>query len=435
MAEVIGRDLVEILDVAYIHLSLSDGASLYLAPDGAPLEQNLLPENWYDHEWLKDHAKSLPGTSCARRVETKPVEGRSLDIVIRNSRVGQETPSSDCLLDDITDWQFNSPFEEFQLLNQLRSSRDGATEVVHTQKPYGIFVPPGNIEPWQMGRKQSVFSNASSRMTNLELDIHKEYYVVYGWIDGLDATQVGMQPEQIKELTLKVDSDLASKGFKVGDRKPHHIIVRPQIDGTLLKKGDHIVYAIIDYELLTRTEEYLASTSTMTRRAYHERQAMRFAGSQHKFPDNLAPINILGVDYVCGKVPSTGGTLFVVGKDPRLFDYFLPERWRRTPSIRLSQVRETYKTITKDGLNFVWRQSRVGEVPNVSPDDEKSLNMLEFGYNSPFEEVKIALDLARNGANTIYPRAIYRTGHTTEVATAMLDDSRYKSHSQIVCQD
>ena len=34
----------------------------------------------------------------------------------------------------------------------------------------------------------------------------------------------------------------------------------------------------------------------------------------------------MGVDYVYGEVESTGGALWVVGRDPVLFDYFLPEK-------------------------------------------------------------------------------------------------------------
>ena len=49
-------------------------------------------------------------------------------------------------------------------------------------------------------------------------------------------------------------------------------------------------------------------------------------------PAHLKAINLLGVDYIVGHAESTGGLLWVVGRDPDLFNYFLPERWRRTPN-------------------------------------------------------------------------------------------------------
>lgn len=40
-------------------------------------------------------------------------------------------------------------------------------------------------------------------------------------------------------------------------------------------------------------------------------------------PSHLSCLNIMDVDYVFGVAESTGGRLWVVGKDPLLFDYFL----------------------------------------------------------------------------------------------------------------
>jgi len=49
-----------------------------------------------------------------------------------------------------------------------------------------------------------------------------------------------------------------------------------------------------------------------------------------------------------GHAESTGGLLWVVGHDPELFNYFLPERWRRTPRWCLSEKRGVFHTRTKD---------------------------------------------------------------------------------------
>ena len=83
-------------------------------------------------------------------------------------------------------------------------------------------------------------------------------------------------------------------------------------------------------------------------------------------PDHLRPARIFGVDYVYGHCESTAGVLWVVGQDPDLFDYFLPERWRTTQQIRLFENHETYLTTSKDAVRLVWKVSRVGEYPETA---------------------------------------------------------------------
>ena len=117
-------------------------------------------------------------------------------------------------------------------------------------------------------------------------------------------------------------------------------------------------------------------------------------------PAHLHATNLLGVDYVFGRAESTGGLLWVVGKDPDLFNYFLPERWRRTPKKKLSSHNQVFHTCTKDNINLVWRVSRMGEPawltnPGSNPDAAR-----EHGFNSPFEEFAFALNLSRHGVKT-----------------------------------
>jgi hypothetical protein len=68
-----------------------------------------------------------------------------------------------------------------------------------------------------------------------------------------------------------------------------------------------------------------------------------------------------------------------------VFDYFLPERWRKTHSWRLSENNEVYYTVTKDNIHIVWKISRVGDRPEVDPADPVAARIEEYGYNSPFE--------------------------------------------------
>jgi hypothetical protein len=139
----------------------------------------------------------------------------------------------------------------------------------------------------------------------------------------------------------------------------------------------------------------------------------------------------MGVDYVYGQVESTGGALWVVGRDPVLFDYFLPEKWRRTPRTRLSAAYEIYETVTKDNVHLVWRVSRVGQIPDADPFVRREKRILAYGYNSPFEEFSIAMELSRQGIETTYPRAVYMTGHRSTVSSSLVDDSRYESHADL----
>jgi hypothetical protein len=147
-------------------------------------------------------------------------------------------------------------------------------------------------------------------------------------------------------------------------------------------------------------------------------------------PPQLKIVNVLEVDYVFGHVESTDGLLWTVGRDPDLFDYFLPERWETTPRTKLSEYHEIYHTVTKDYINMVWKVSKVGLRPDMDPFKEDERRILEHGYNSPFEEVSIAVQLSRAGIRTVYPRAIYMFGNEISISDSIRDGSRYKSHEQ-----
>ncbi|RMG04864.1 MAG: hypothetical protein D6726_02525, partial [Nitrospirae bacterium] len=132
---------------------------------------------------------------------------------------------------------------------------------------------------------------------------------------------------------------------------------------------------------------------------------------------------------------STKGRLWVVGRDPYLFDYFLPERWENTPKTRISAYSQLYYTVTKDNIHLVWKISRVGLQPDMDPFKEDEQRILEYGYNSPFEEFGLALYLSEKGLPTIYPRAIYMAGNKTEISDELFDNSRYESHAGIKTPD
>jgi hypothetical protein len=141
-------------------------------------------------------------------------------------------------------------------------------------------------------------------------------------------------------------------------------------------------------------------------------------------PEHLRRVNVFDVDYVWGQAESTHGMLWVVGRDPALFDYFIPERWRHTPRKKLSETAQTYHTVSKDHVRLVWKVSRVGEAPEADAGSH--------GYNSPFEEFAIAMELNKKGFSVVYPRAIYMSGlESPRAQEYVTDSSRFQSHERL----
>jgi len=272
------------------------------------------------------------------------------------------------------------------------------------------------------------------------LDMSRLYAVIYEWIEGIDAAQAFEQgtldEKYMESLTLKADNAIRTEGFIVRDRKPHHIIVRPENSRDLAKdKEGEVFYGLVDFELLERTPERKKIVMGTKRSDYLKRQRDRFTEDPNKFHPHLAHVNILGVDYIYGHVESTKGALWVVGKDPYLFDYFLPERWEQTPRTKISVFNEMYYTVTKDNIHLVWKVSNVGIQPDMDPFKEDEKRILEYGYNSPFEEIFLAVELSRKGILTIYPRSIYRTGNNTGTSDNVSDKNRYKKHKDYITPD
>ena len=112
-----------VFGVDYHHLSLSGGGDLYVTEYGLPFIKNLLPENFYtDKNWFKEHSERLRGTSTLYKVTTKEINGKSKDIVIKWNRMGQDIPCEiDC--EELAYAEFNSPFEEFSLVTELRKKQ------------------------------------------------------------------------------------------------------------------------------------------------------------------------------------------------------------------------------------------------------------------------------------------------------------------------
>jgi len=433
------RPRMTVLGVDYLHLQLEDGSDLYITEYGLPFVSHLLPDNyWTDKDWFTRHSTKLAGTSMCYKIRTKEIGGEAKDIVLKWNRMGQDIPG-ETQASELSHAEFNSPFEEFSLVIELRKTAPETADQCCIHKPLAIYVPRKHVEMDRLGRRRYKIEAIQRNHEELMLDPNRQYAVLYEWIEGVDSAEARntgiIDQETVRDLLMRSDQELARRGYRVSDNKPNHIIVNPASAGGLAtdERGD-IRYSLIDFELLERTPQREQAVRGSRRKSYLIKQAHRFE-NKGKFPPGLVPVNVMGVDYVFGQVESTGGALWVVGKDPVLFEYFLPEKWRKTDRKRLSVLNQVYETVSKDSIHLVWRVSRVGELPDLDPFLENEARILAHGYNSPFEEVALSIELAAKGIETTYPRAIYRSGHKSEVPERLLDNSRYESHASLKTQD
>ncbi len=448
----IPEQLLQIIGVVYTHHKTGDGGDIYLTQYGLPYSRLLEIENWYEQQWFETHRERLEGTSAVFKVKTKEMEGKSLELVVKNSRFGEDVPLETRTLIEFINAEFNSPWEEFSMVFELRESKYGPDGIkVKTQYPLAIYVPPETMQLWQSGRSAYKVSRIIDRHPGIDIDILKQYKLIYGWIKGKNIIEVfneigiaGAELEMnLAPITRKVIADLDKKGYAVADMKPSHIIIDEDNINKLDVMGDNSdhksrgkkftyildlvnsgQYSIVDYELLVRTPSYDEYVKNIRRHTYLDDQRDRYLAAP--LPSYLSEMEIFNVPYIYGHVESTGGLLWVVGRNPNLYDYFLPERWRTTHNWKLSVKNEVFYTITKDNIHIVWKDSRVGEKPSASP-------MIEYGYNSPFEEFSIAEYLNNNGVPTVYMRAIYMTGSSKQEHSE--DMRRYEAHGRLKCPD
>ncbi len=427
---------ISVLGVEFVHVQLPGDDDLYITDYGLPFARLLLPQNyWTDSTWSAAHRTKLPGTSTVYRITTKQVAGRSMELVLKWNRMGQDIPGR-TQTSDLTGAEFNSPFEEFSLMLELRNTRRESPGVVYTHKPLAIYVPGKHVESDLLGRRSYRIQAMQRSHAEVTLDLNRQYAVIYEWIKGIDAAEARrrglLDDDALRRLLETSGQDMARKGFRVRDNKPHHQIVRPTAAGGLARdrRGD-LLSALVDFELLERTPQREQAVRATKRHAYLVKQAHRFEAAG-EFPEGLTAVKVMGVDYVHGRTESTRGALWVVGRDPALFEYFLPEKWRRTPRTKLSVASEIYETITKDNIHLVWRVSRVGQRPDMDPFRTDEKRILDYGYNSPLEEISLSMELTARGIETTYPRAVYMTGHKTTMSPALIDDSRIRSHEHLL---
>lgn len=448
--------IVRAFGVEYAHVRPPGGGDLYVTRLGWSCLESLDPDRWYAGQWYELQGSRLRGaTGTVYHVRPREGPGRAVELIVKFSRVAQDVP----LLIEATfpvgvppevmaAARFNSPLEEFGLVEELRRGAYGPPGVrVRAQRPLAIYAPPEEFDLWQLGRQASSFHSHRAELAEdqaeavkaIEFDIRRIYVLLYEWIEGRDAEDcfhAGMLGEQeMRELSMRSLQELETRGFMVLDHKPKHLILRPRRDGTLLRDRDgRLVYGIVDFELLQRSPAHQHAYKAARRERYWQ----LMAGAPRPAPEpalsHLRRAGVFGVEYAFGETPD-GGRLWVVGHETGLFDYFLPDRWRRTPREKLSASAEVYRTRTRDRVDVVYRRSRVGFRPLVDPRVPGGKRLREAGYNSPFEEFALAERLREMGIPTIHPRAIYETGHETVKTLRLRDPRRFESHADVVAPE
>jgi len=278
-----------VFNVDYAHLRPDKGGDLYVTRYGWPHVACLLPERWYEDHYYSNAGERMRGsTGTVYSVFTSPTGERAVHLIVKFSRMAQHVPlmasdtmPSDVDPEDVAAAVFNSPFEEFGLLMEMRRRPipDGRPMLL-TKRPLGIYVPSRRFPMWQMGRSKSRFhvhehlldKDQAGRANPVKLDIRRDYVMLFGWVNGIDAHRAAdeglLRDDELTTITAEVTEDLAARGFRVLDNKPKHYIVRPRRKaGRLLRRRGRVVYALIDFELLQRTAEYRRQVLAMEQQA------------------------------------------------------------------------------------------------------------------------------------------------------------------------
>ncbi len=285
---------VRVFNVDYLVVREPDGGTLYVTEAGWPLLDAIQPACWHRDGQILRGIRVPGATGTVYRVHSIPPPGSTLlrkgvDLLVKYSRFGQEVPvwvdpaaRGRIVSDhDIAHARFLGPFEEFELAMELRHGYFGPQDLrVLTKRPLAIYEPPTENQLWETGRKMSRVREAmllQDQQTlrrrqaghDVTLNVLHDYVMVYHWVKGENATVMFdrglIEPGEFHQLVPEAVRLLESKGFRMLDIKPPHLIMRQRPDGTLMRRHGKPVSVLIDYELLVRTPEYQAMHNQMLR--------------------------------------------------------------------------------------------------------------------------------------------------------------------------
>ncbi|MBU0693638.1 MAG: hypothetical protein KKC11_03075 [Candidatus Omnitrophica bacterium] len=264
----------KVFGVDYVCINMPGRGQLYVTRYGWPWLEHLLPEQWYENQQYYRIGQRLSGSGTVYRVPTFSNIRRHISLVVKFSRFAQdvmlyiESDYPDCnTLKNFYDARFNGPFEEFGILMELRSSSLGPSNLrIRTKRPFAIYCPYEESDPWRMGRALWRFSPYQEAIQknqtcaggpDVKLDIRKSYILLFGWVKGENAAELCSQglldERELRALTIRVHNELKQKGFHVLDNKPRHFILRKRRgDNLLLHRNGKLVYALVDFELLVK---------------------------------------------------------------------------------------------------------------------------------------------------------------------------------------
>jgi len=266
----------------YIRLDEPDGGQFWITRMGWPRVPYLLPNQWYTDNLFAERGERLKNaTATVYRVPTQVESKPALDLVVKFARFAQDVPIwIDSSYEDkdrveaMGEIRFNSPFEEFGLVSELRRKRYEEGRVpIKTGRPLAIYSPSGTRPLWQLGRTKTRFRPYTRDLKNqtqkrtlednpsfFELDMNREYVLIYEWLKGIDCEQafeMGLvTDEEMRRLTTRVIKEVREDGFIILDNKPRHFILRQRKkDNQLIRRDDGtLAYGLIDFELMVKTK-------------------------------------------------------------------------------------------------------------------------------------------------------------------------------------
>ena len=87
--------------------------------------------------------------------------------------------------------RIQQPLRRVLFVMDLRKSRAGRRILTH--RPLAIHVPAERLALWQTGRAEYRIASKKARYRDVELDILRQYVLIYEWVKGVSADEALLQ--------------------------------------------------------------------------------------------------------------------------------------------------------------------------------------------------------------------------------------------------